>query len=173
MICQEGPVMTVESSFKVFYYPYIWCILGSSRGRGGGSICNEITFTAPSTNVMKPRSQLHPQTRKGFYTVGSIRVNTDDIYTATFNKPLSLFGRSYTYRYRVLYLRNAIAVHVLWLNSCTENVSSDRWNFVIFSKNLDNAGVFPLMNEKSSLQRVIIKWHTGVEEPNGHDWKLK
>ena len=42
--------------------------------------------------------------------VGSIRVNTDDFYTPTFHKPLSLFGRSYRFRYQVLYLRNAIAV---------------------------------------------------------------
>ena len=44
------------------------------------------------------------------YHIGSIRVNTDDFYTPTFHKPLSLFGRSYTYRYPVLYLRDAIAV---------------------------------------------------------------
>ena len=24
-------------------------------------------------------------------------------------------------------------IHVLWLNSCAENVSSDIWNFVMFS----------------------------------------
>ena len=41
--------------------------------------------------------------------IGSIRVNTDDFYTPTFHKPLSLFGRGYTVRYRVLYLRNVIA----------------------------------------------------------------
>ena len=39
---------------------------------------------------------------------------------------------------------------------------------MIFSKNLDYAGVAPLGAEKSSLQRVIIKYYTGVEEPNGH-----
>ena len=39
---------------------------------------------------------------------------------------------------------------------------------IVISKNLDYAGVVPFGGEYSSLQRVIIKWYTGVEEPNGH-----
>ena len=31
----------------------------------------------------------------------------------------------------------------------------------------------PTGGEKSSLQKVIIKWYTDVEEPNGHYLKLK
>ena len=33
--------------------------------------------------------------------VWSVRVNTDEIYTSMFHKPLSLFGRGYTFRYRL------------------------------------------------------------------------
>ena len=32
------------------------------------------------------------------------------VWGVSTDRPLSLFGRSYTYRYRALYLRNAIAV---------------------------------------------------------------
>ena len=42
--------------------------------------------------------------------VGSIRVNTDNFYTPMFHKPLSLFGRGYSLRYRFLYLRNVTSV---------------------------------------------------------------
>ena len=41
---------------------------------------------------------------KKITTLGSIWVNTDEIYMPMFHKPLSLFGRGYTFRYRVLYL---------------------------------------------------------------------
>ena len=54
--------------------------------------------------------------------IGSIPANTDDFYTPTFHKPLSLFGRSYTFRYRVLYLRNAIAV---FCNKRTSDIWSE------------------------------------------------
>ena len=52
-----------------------------------------------------------------------------------------------------------------WLES-----RADHW---LFSKHLDYAGVVPLVGENFSLQRVIIKWYTGVEEPNGHYLKLE
>ena len=37
--------------------------------------------------------------------VGSIRVNTDEIYRPMIHKPLSLFGRGYTFRYRLLNIK--------------------------------------------------------------------
>ena len=39
--------------------------------------------------------------------------------------------------------------------------------------NSSNLPTVPLVQEKTSLQRVIIKWYTCVEEPNGHYLKLK
>ena len=43
----------------------------------------------------------------------------------------------------------------------------------MFSKNLDYAGVVPMLEEKTSLQRVILKCYTGVEEPIRYYLKLK
>ena len=44
---------------------------------------------------------------------------------------------------------------------------------MIFSKNLDYAGVVPLVEEKSSLQRVITKLSMDKEKPHRHYLKLK
>ena len=66
------------------------------------------------------------------YDVGSIRVNTDDFYTPMFHKPLSLFGRGYSLRYRFLYWRNVISVPCnkraddIWLgNQTIKQIASD------------------------------------------------
>ena len=44
---------------------------------------------------------------------------------------------------------------------------------MIFSTNLDYAGVVPLVDEKSSLHRVIIKLSTDVVKPNRHYFKAE